>query len=143
MLDGQFQVGKPNRPPNFVWRVPITSQRHQLIQEYILGRTYDQFGLRSNNCTDMVVETARLTGINLMHRIRLTLPSETKVWGGMRRVWSDPQYRILEYGTPDVLDVELRHLARLGIGSDATDWYLSGKRRHTAVKYREGKDATE
>jgi hypothetical protein len=45
----------------------------------------------------------------------------------MRRVWTDPQYRILEYGTPDVLEVDLRQLARIGIGSDVTKWYLALK----------------
>jgi uncharacterized protein (DUF2249 family) len=125
--DGQFQVGKPNRPPSFVWRMPITRKRHQLINEYVMQRKYDQFGVRSNNCTDMVVETAALAGINLIHRIRLTGPQETKVWGRTARVWTDPQYRIVEYGTPDVLETDLRQLARLGIGSDATKWYLSLK----------------
>lgn len=128
MSDGQFQLGKPNRPPTFVWRVPITRRHHQVIREYVMGRSYDQFGVRSNNCTDLAVGVTALAGINLIHRIRLTLPPEAKVWGRMRRVWTDPQYRILEYGTPDLLDVELRQLARLGIGSDVTDWYLSGKR---------------
>ena len=127
MSDGQFQTGKPNRPPSFVWRMPITRRRYQMIYEYVMKRKYDQFGVRSNNCTDMVIETAALAGINLIHRIHLTLPPETKVWFRMRRVWTDPQYRILEYGTPDVLDVELRQLARLGIGSDATKWYFSLK----------------
>jgi hypothetical protein len=126
--DGLFQVGKPNRPPSFVWRMPITRQRHQLINEYVMQRKYDQFGVRSNNCTDMVIEAAALAGINLIHRIRLTLPPETKVWGRTARVWTDPQYRILEYGTPDVLETDLRQLARLGIGSDATAWYLSLQR---------------
>ena len=125
--DGLFQVGKPNRPPSFVWRMPITRQRHQLINEYVMQRKYDQFGVRSNNCTDMVIEAAALAGINLIHRIRLTLPPETKVWGRTARVWTDPQYRILEYGTPDVLETDLRQLARLGIGSDVTEWYLSLK----------------
>lgn len=125
--DGQFQIGKPSRPPSFVWRMPITRQRYQLINQYVMQRNYDQFGVRSNNCTDMVIETAALAGINLIHRIRLTLPPETKVWGRKRRVWTDPQYRILEYGTPDVLEADLRQLARLGIGSDATKWYLSLK----------------
>lgn len=127
MSDGQFQLGKPNRPPTFVWRMPITKRRYQLIHEYVMQRKYDQFGVRSNNCTDMAIETAALAGINLIHRIRLTLPSETKVWGRTGRVWTDPQYRILEYGTPDVLDADLRQLAKLGIGSDVTDWYLSLK----------------
>ena len=125
MSDGQFQIGKPNRPPSFVWRMPITRQRYQLIYEYVMQRKYDQFGARTNNCTDMVIEAAALAGINLVHRIRLTLPPETKVWGRTRRVWTDPQYRILEYGTPEVLEADLRQLACLGIGSDATKWYLS------------------
>jgi hypothetical protein len=125
--DGQFQIGKPNRPPTFVWKMPITRQRYQIMHDYVRQRTYDQFGVRSNNCTDMVFATAALAGINLIHRIRLTLPPETKVWGRTARVWTDPCYHILEYGTPDVLEVDLRQLARLGIGSDATEWYLALK----------------
>ncbi|MBP1750783.1 MAG: hypothetical protein H6Q52_3322, partial [Deltaproteobacteria bacterium] len=72
MSDGQFQKGKPNRPPTFVWRMPITQRRYQLIYEHVMQRKYDQFGLRSNNCTDMVIETAALAGINLIHRMRVT-----------------------------------------------------------------------
>jgi len=128
MSDGLLQIGKPNRPPTFVWRMPITRRRYQLIYEYVMHRKYDQFGVRSNNCTDMVIETAALAGINLIHRIRLTWPPETKVLGRMRRVWTDPQYRILEYSTPDLLEVDLRQLARSGIGSDATQWYITLKR---------------
>jgi hypothetical protein len=128
MSDGQFQTGKPNRPPTFVWRMPITRRRYELIYEYVMQRKYDQFGVRSNNCTDMVIEVAALAGINLIHRIHLTLPSETKIWGRTVRVWTDPQYRILEYSTPDVLEEDLRQLARLGIGSDVTEWYLTLKR---------------
>ena len=128
MSDGQFQTGKPNRPPSFVWRMPITRCRYQLMQEYVMERKYDQFGVRSNNCTDMVIEVAALAGINLIHRIRLTLPPETKVWGRTARVWTDPQYRVLEYSTPDVLEADLRQLARFGIGSDVTEWYLALKR---------------
>jgi len=71
------------------------------------------------------VETAALAGINLIHRIRLTFPPETKFLGRMLRVWTDPQYRILEFSTPEVLEEDLRQLARIGIGSDATEWYLT------------------
>ncbi len=127
MSDGQLQIGKPNRPPTFVWRMPITRRRYQLIQEYVKLRTYDQFGVRSNNCTDMVAETAALAGINLIHRIRLTGPQEVKFLGQTLRVWTDPQYRIVEFSTPEVLEVDLRQLAQLGIGSDVTKWYLALK----------------
>ena len=127
MSDGQFQKGKPNRPPTFVWRMPITRRRYQLIYEYVVQRKYDQFGVRSNNCTDMVVAATAMAGINLSHRIRLTLPREMKVWGRTRRVWTDPQFRILEFGTPEVLELDLRQLAQMGIGSDATEWYRALK----------------
>jgi hypothetical protein len=127
MSDGRLQIGKPNRPPTFVWRMPITQRRYHMIHEYVMQRKYDQFGVRSYNCTDLVAETAALAGINLIHRIRLTLPQDTKVMGKKLHVWTDPQYRILEYGTPEVLDADLRQLARLGIGSDVTEWYLTLK----------------
>ena len=125
MSDGRFEIGKPDRLPSFVLRMPITRRRHQLIYEYVMQRNYDRFGIRSHNCTDMVIETAALAGINLIHRIRLTMPPQKRFWGKTLRVWTDPQYRILEYSTPDVLEVDLRHLAELGIGMDATEWYLS------------------
>lgn len=127
MADGQLQIGKPNRPPTFVWRMPITRDRYQLIHEYLLQRKYDQFGIRSNNCTDMAVEAAALAGINLIHRIRLTAPQKVKFLGRTLRVWTDPQYRIVEFSTPEVLEADLRQLSRLGIGSDVTEWYLALK----------------
>jgi hypothetical protein len=105
--------------------MPITRRRHQLILEYLMHRKYDQFGITSHDCTDMVVDAAALAGINLIHRIRLTLPQEKKFWGRTLCAWTDPQYRILEFSTPDVLEVDLRHLAQLGIGTDATKWYFS------------------
>ena len=127
MSDGQFQIGKPSRPPAFVWKMPITRRRYQTIEEYVTQRKYDLFDLRTGNCTDFVMETAVLAGINLTYRIHLTLPPEARFLGRTLRVWTDPQYRILEFGTPEVLEVDLRQLARIGIGSDATGWYLSLK----------------
>ncbi len=127
MSDGQLQLGKPKRPPTFVWRMPITQRRYQLIHDYATQRKYDQFGVRNNNCTDMVAEAAALAGINLIHRMRLTLPPEKTLWGHTVRVWTDPQYRVLEFSTLEVLEVDLRQLAQMGIGSDATEWYRAWK----------------
>jgi hypothetical protein len=53
------------------------------------------------------------------------LPPETKILGTTLRIWTDPQYSVLEYSTPDVLEVDLRNLARFGVGLDSTEWYLS------------------
>jgi hypothetical protein len=56
------------------------------------------------------------------------LPSETKILGRTLHAWTDPQYRILDYSTPDVLEADLRQLAQFGIGSDVTEWYLGLER---------------
>jgi hypothetical protein len=127
MSDGQIQIGKPDRHPTFVWRMPITRRRYQLAYDYVMQRKYDQFDVRTNNCTDLVVETAALAGINLIHRIHLTFPPEVTLWGQTERVWTNPQYRVLEFSTPEVLEVDLRQLAQIGIGSNATEWYLTLK----------------
>jgi hypothetical protein len=108
--------------------MPITQRRYRLIYEYVMQRKYDQFSLRDNNCVDMVTDAAALAGINLIHRLRLTIPPETKILGRKLRGWTDPKYRILEFSTPDVLQMDLRQLAQFGIGSDVTEWYLGLKR---------------
>jgi len=127
MSDGQLQTGRPNRPPTFVWRMAISRRRYQLIYEHVMQRKYDRFGVRTDNCVDLAVETAALAGIHLIHHIRLTLPPEVKFGGRTMRIWTDPQYRILEFGTPQVLEVDLRQLVQMGIGGDATEWYRTMK----------------
>jgi hypothetical protein len=99
-----------------------------MIYEYVTQRKYDQFSMRDNNCVDMVTDAAALAGINLIHRLRLTIPQETKILGRKLRPWTDPKYRILEFSTPDVLQMDLRQLVQFGIGSDATEWYLGLRR---------------
>jgi hypothetical protein len=124
MPDGLIEIGNGNRIPTFVWRMPITRRRHQQIQDYVMQRQCSQIDVRSNNCVDMVTEAAELAGIHMIHRVRLTFPPETTIWWRTLRIWTDPQYRILEFSTPDVLEMDLRHLAQFGIGSDVTEWYL-------------------
>jgi hypothetical protein len=128
MCDGRLEIGRPDRTPTFAWRMPITKRRYQMIYEYVMQRKYDQFGVRTNNCVDMVTDAAALAGINMIHRIRLTIPQETKILGRKLHNWTDPKYSILEFSTPDVLQMDLRQLAQFGIGSDVTEWYLGLKR---------------
>jgi len=101
--------------------MPITQRRYQLIYEYVMQREYEQFGVRSNNCVDMVADAAALAGINLIHRLRLTIPPETEILGSKLRNWTDPKYSILEFSTPDVLQLDLRQLAQFGIGSEVKE----------------------
>jgi len=124
MSDGEIETGNGNRTPTFAWRMPISQRRHQLIHNYVMNWKFGQIGVRSNNCVDLVTEAAEVAGINLIHRVRLTLPPETRILGERLPIWKDPQYRILEYSSPDILELDLRHLAQFGIGRDVTEWYL-------------------
>jgi hypothetical protein len=74
-----------------------------------------QFDLRTYDCTDMVSKAAEPAGINPIHHIRLTLPPDAKVWSRKQRVWKDPQYRILEFSTPQLMEADLHKLVQFGI----------------------------
>jgi len=43
MPDGQFQTSKADRPPTFVWKMPITRLKYKRIYEFVNERNYDQF----------------------------------------------------------------------------------------------------
>jgi hypothetical protein len=129
MRDGRLEIDRPDRTPTFAWRMPITQRRYQLIRKYVLQRKYERFSLRDGNCVDMVTDAAELAGINLVHRIRLTIPQQTTILGKAMHSWTDPKYRILEFSTPELLQMDLRQLAQFGIGSDVTEWYLDLKRQ--------------
>ena len=64
------------------------------------------------------------SGVDLIHRIRLTLPPEAEGWGRKQRMWTNPEYRILEFSTPHGLEADLCQLVQFRIGSDVPEWYL-------------------
>jgi hypothetical protein len=140
MHDGEIESGNGHRTPTFAWRMPITRRHHQLIYDRVMNWNFTSIGVRTNNCVDLVTEAADGAGIHLIHRVRLTLPSELRILGKTLKMWTDPQYRILEYSTPDVLETDLRQLARFGIGRDVTSWY---KASDMAAPKTEEKKRTE
>ncbi len=127
MSDGEIEIGNGRRTPTFVWRMPITMRQHQLIYAQVMHWPYDRIGVTTNNCIDFVADAAAAAGLSLIHRVRLTIPSDIKILGKTWHMWTDPQYRIIEYSTADLLETDLRHLARFGIGRDVTAWYLASK----------------
>lgn len=127
VYDGQYELGNPGKDPTFVWRVPITKRAYERIDEYIQNRDYKQFNLSIYNCGDMVTHVTSLAGINLASMIRITFPSEGDVQGHHLHIWTDPKYGTFEFRSIDLLELETRHLVRLGIGSDATAEYLASK----------------
>ena len=56
----------------------------------------------------------------MRHRAELTIPNEGRAWGRYLRGWTDPKYRRLPMGSPDIVEASLRELAARGIGTDVT-----------------------
>lgn len=127
MLDGQFEIGNPGYDPTYVWRMPITGRAHHRIHEYVMKREYRKFNLTTYNCGELVTQAAMLAGINLSSQMRITFPDQGDIQGHHLRVWTNPKYGTFELRSMDVLELELRHLARLGIGEDGTAKYRHAK----------------
>ncbi len=127
MNDGQFESGNPGYDPTYAWRLPITSAAHDRIHDYIMKREYQRFSLSTYNCGEMVTQAAALAGINLGSQTRITFPNHGTVHGHHLRVWTDPKYGSFEIRSIDVLELDLRHLTRMGVGSDVTAAYLAAR----------------
>ena len=82
MDDGRLEIGRPDRTPTFVWRMPITKPRYQSIHDYLMQRQYDRFGVRTNNCVDMVTDAAALAGINLITAFASPSRRKRRYWVG-------------------------------------------------------------
>jgi hypothetical protein len=125
--DGQFESGNPGYEPTFVWRLPLTMDSYDRIHDYIMNRDYSRFCLVTHNCGEMVTHAASLAGVNLASVIRITFPATNKIRNHTLRLWTDPKYSTFDVRSFDVLELDLRHLAELGIGHDATADYLAAK----------------
>jgi len=124
MPDGQFHRGPGIHKPTFVLRLPITRARHEAIYAYIDGYEYGSFRLTDHACTDFVAGAAALAGVNLAHRVRLTIPEEVTLRGRRVRLRTGKKYETISVSSPDLLEADLRRLAAEGVGEDATRWYL-------------------
>ena len=124
MQDGQFHAGPGSHKPSFVFRLPITPEQYKAIHSYIDSYDYKPFALTGHACADFAAGASKLAGLRLAYQVRLAVPSEMAYEGRTVRLWSDPQFRTLTVGSPDVMESYLRRLARDGIGQDATKWYF-------------------
>lgn len=122
--DGKFHDGSDSHRPTFVARIPITRDQHARLIDYVTHYDYSRFSLVDRQCTDFAAGAARVVGIELGHRIRIELPPRVFFRGRVIQIWQDDKYRILEIGTPDLLEDDLKTLVKQGYATDATRWYL-------------------
>jgi len=121
--DGRFVNGSNGHVPAFVAKLPITAAEHARLIEYINSYDYKHFSLVRKHCTEFVAGAAEIMGVNLVTKVRLKIPREVHFRGKRYTLWTDARYEYLTFGSPDVLDSDLRQLVKEGIAEDAAAWY--------------------
>lgn len=115
--------------PTFVLRLPLTTEQHESIERLLATYDFVRFGLVGHDCSDLVVQAARLAGVEVDYQVDITLPETKLLYGRVYRFWTDEKYRELIIACPDVLEASLRRLAQQNVGEDVTTTYRNRTRR--------------
>jgi hypothetical protein len=109
--------------PTFVLRLPLTRKQYQDIERLLATYDFARFRLVGHDCSDLVVQAARLAGVEVDYQVDIALPPTKLLHGRVYRFWTDEKYRELIIACPDVLEASLRRLAQQNMGVDVTDTY--------------------
>jgi hypothetical protein len=109
--------------PTFVLRLPLTKEQYESAERLLETYDFDRFAVVGHDCSDLVVQAARLAGVEVDYQVVITLPQTTLLRGRVYRLWTDEKYRDLIIACPDVLEASLRRLAQQNVGEDVTSTY--------------------
>jgi len=98
-------------------------EQYENIERLLATYDFDRFAVVGHDCSDLVVQAARLAGVEVDYQVDITLPPTMPLHGRVYRLWTDEKYRELILACPDVLEASLRRLARQNMGEDVTATY--------------------
>lgn len=108
--DGFLEEGGGCHKPSFSLRIPITDNCAEEILHFIGRYDFSTYSLSDSQCCTFVCKVAALAGLEL--ECKTTLEIEQMYKG--RRLWSNPQFRYLTFGSPEVLERSLKAQAMRG-----------------------------
>jgi hypothetical protein len=109
--------------PTFVLRLPLTTEQSESVEQLLATYDFAHFSVVGHDCSDLVVQAARLAGVDVDYQVDITLPPTKVLYGRAFRFWTDEKYRELIIACPDVLEASLRRLALQNVGEDFTAKY--------------------
>jgi hypothetical protein len=109
--------------PTFVLRLPLTKEQYENIEGLLTTYDFDRFAVVGHDCSDLVVQAAKLAGVEVDYQVDITLPQTMSLHGRVYGLWTDEKYRQLIIACPDVLEASLRRLVQQNVGEDATSSY--------------------
>lgn len=115
MHDGELQNGPGEHTPTFACRVPVTKAQHAAVVQFISDYDFERFGILGHGCSYFATGAAARAGLELRHEVRIRIPPEIRWHGATRRLWTDAKYSVIDFGSPDTLEADLRRLAEIGV----------------------------
>lgn len=127
--DGFFQKGSGGHLPTFAAKISLTQQQFVKILSFIKPSqyAYRHYALTGPQCCTFVEQVASLIGLTLDTRITMSISPNVYYGKTKIRLWKDPDYSILVFSTPDILEKSLIECVKNGKAEYALDWYLQQK----------------
>lgn len=108
--DGFFQKGNGGHRPTTAAKLKLTQTQYETIKAFIERYPYREYSLRGNQCCTFVKQIAALVGIVLEDQVTVQINP---------KLWKDPAYKEITFGSPDRLEASLREQIRKGVMVDA------------------------
>lgn len=122
--DGFFQKGSGGHHPTFAAKINLTRAQFERIWRFIhTGYPFRQYALSQHQCSSFAVQVAALADWELDADVKMKIEPQLYYGGMWIRLWSDPQYAVFTFSSPDQLEKSLMESVRQGKAEYALKWY--------------------
>lgn len=123
--DGFFQKGNGGHRPTYAVKIFLTESQCRNILWHIDPRRYcyEEYSLTSHQCTTFVAEVAELAGLKLDCEMNLPIGQFLRFNNETFMLWNDPEYSVLAFASPDILECSLKEAVAEGKAEYALQWY--------------------
>lgn len=108
--DGYFEVGSGGHQPTLAAYMPLTLEQAQSIKNLICSYPFQNYSIAGRSCCHFIEAILFLLGHSVDASETITI---NPILCG-KKVWTDPVYSTLTFGSPDRLQKELRKLIHNG-----------------------------
>ncbi len=121
--DGMFQPDSGAHPATFAARYDLSPEQFARVLDYAMNYDYSSYCIIDHQCAAFVGEIVQVAGHYLEHEVSVPIEKSVKILGHHVQLWEDPQYSILTFSSPDVLERSLKQAVWQGEARPALSWY--------------------
>lgn len=121
--DGFFQSGNGGHEPSIAVKIDLTPEQFESIYVYIATYDFQEYSITKKQCCSFVNEISAFAGISFEDQQTLYIDQWADIDGQWVKMWTNPCYNELRFGSPDVLEKSLLQCLEQGAGENALPWY--------------------